>query len=195
LITVEDSLEIGPERFEDLHPDHETLEAREANTEGVGAFTLAELVRSGLRMDPQRVIVGEVRGAEVLPMLLAMSQGNDGSMCSIHADSSKGVFGRLAMYAAMTPERLVPDVTNLLVANAVDLIMHLGWVNGERRVTSVRQVVGAVEGGQVVSNELWRPDASGSGVPAAPPTPEFAAQLEVHGFDATAHAAAQGWWR
>src|SRR3546814_6966708 len=91
-------------------------------------------------MDPQRVIVGEVRGAEVLPMLLAMSQGNDGSMCSIHADSSKGVFGRLAMYAAMTPERLIPDVTNLLVANALDLIVHLGWVSGVRRVTSVRQV-------------------------------------------------------
>ncbi len=195
LITVEDSLEIGLERFEDLHPDHETLEAREANTEGVGSFTLAELVRSALRMDPQRVIVGEVRGAEVLPMLLAMSQGNDGSMCSVHADSSKGVFGRLAMYAAMTPERLVPDVTNLLVANAVDLIVHLGWVAGERRVSSVRQVTGAVEGGQVVSNELWRPDNTGTGVPAAPPTPEFATQLEAYGFDAAAHAAAQGWWR
>jgi Flp pilus assembly CpaF family ATPase len=195
LITVEDSLEIGLERFEDLHPDHETLEAREANTEGVGSFSLAELVRSALRMDPQRVIVGEVRGAEVLPMLLAMSQGNDGSMCSIHADSSKGVFGRLAMYAAMTPERLVPDVTNLLVASAVDLIVHLGWVSGERRVTSVRQVAGTIEGGQVVSNELWRPDGTGSGLPAAPPTPELAAQLEAHGFDATAHAGAHGWWR
>src|SRR5690606_29214455 len=98
LITIEDSLEIGLEHFEELHPDFETLEAREANTEGVGESSLAELVRAGLRMDPQRVIVGEVRGAEVLPMLLAMSQGNDGSMCSIHADSSKGVFGRLAMY-------------------------------------------------------------------------------------------------
>ncbi|KAA0235947.1 MAG: CpaF family protein [Actinobacteria bacterium] len=195
LITVEDSLEIGLERFEDLHPDHETLEAREPNTEGVGSFTLAGLVRSALRMDPQRVIVGEVRGAEVLPMLLAMSQGNDGSMCSIHADSSKGVFGRLAMYAAMTPERLIPDVTNLLVANAVDLIVHLGWVSGQRRVTSVREVTGAVEGGQVVSNELWRPDGTGAGVPAAPPTPELSTQLEAHGFDATAHAAAQGWWR
>ncbi len=195
LITVEDSLEIGLERFEDLHPDHETLEAREANTEGVGSFTLAELVRSALRMDPQRVIVGEVRGAEVLPMLLAMSQGNDGSMCSIHADSSKGVFGRLAMYAAMTPERLIPDVTNLLVGNAVDLIVHLGWVSGERRVTSVRQVTGAVEGGQVVSNEMWRPDGTGVGVPAAPPTPDFAAQLETCGFDAASHGAARGWWR
>ena len=66
LITVEDSLEIGLERFENLHPDHETLEAREPNTEGVGAITLADLVRSALRMDPHRVIVGEVRGAEAL---------------------------------------------------------------------------------------------------------------------------------
>jgi Flp pilus assembly CpaF family ATPase len=195
LITVEDSLEIGLERFEHLHPDYETLEAREANTEGVGAFTLADLVRSALRMDPQRVIVGEVRGAEVLPMLLAMSQGNDGSMCSIHADSSKGVFGRLAMYAAMTPERLVPDVTNLLVSNAVDLIVHLGWVSGDRKVTSVRQVTGTVEGGHVVSNELWRPDTDGAGVPAAPPTPDFAVKLEANGFDPTVHAAAPGWWR
>jgi Flp pilus assembly CpaF family ATPase len=195
LITVEDSLEIGIERFDDLHPDHETLEAREPNTEGVGAFTLADLVRSALRMDPQRVIVGEVRGAEVLPMLLAMSQGNDGSMCSIHADSSRGVFGRLAMYAAMTPERLSPDVTNLLVANAVDLIVHLGWVEGERRITSVRQVTGAVEGTQVVSNELWRPDAGGSAAPAAPPTPELMAKLDRFGFDVEAHATANGWWR
>lgn len=195
LITIEDSLEIGLERFEDLHPDHETLEAREANTEGLGAFTLAELVRSALRMDPQRVIVGEVRGAEVLPMLLAMSQGNDGSMCSIHADSSKGVFGRLAMYAAMTPERLVPEVTNLLVANAVDLIVHLGWVDGARQVTSVRQVTGTVEGSQVVSNELWKPNEIGAAVPAAPPTVELTDKLERYGFDVEAHALAHGWWR
>jgi pilus assembly protein CpaF len=195
LITIEDSLEIGLERFEDLHPDYETLEAREANTEGAGAFTLADLVRSGLRMDPQRVIVGEVRGAEVLPMLLAMSQGNDGSMCSIHADSSKGVFGRLAMYAAMTPERLSPETTNLLVAGAVDVIVHLGWIDGHRRVTSVREVTGSVELGQVVSNELWRPDERGAARPAAPPTPELAATLADHGFDATVHAAADGYWR
>lgn len=195
LITIEDSLEIGIERFDDLHPDHEALEAREANTEGVGAFTLADLVRSGLRMDPQRVIVGEVRGAEVLPMLLAMSQGNDGSMCSIHADSSKGVFARLAMYAAMTPERLAPDVTNLLVANAVDLVVHLGWVNGERAVTSIREITGSLEAGQIVSNELWRPGPDGRGVPAAPPTTDLASSLEAHGFRPADHATASGWWR
>ncbi len=195
LITIEDSLEIGVERFEDLHPDHETLEAREANTEGVGEFSLADLVRSALRMDPQRVIVGEVRGAEVLPMLLAMSQGNDGSMCSIHADSSKGVFARLAMYAAMTPEHLAPEVTNLLVSNAVDLVVHLGWVDGERRVTSIREIAGTLEADQVVSNELWRPDPRGSAVPAAPPTTEFAASLAEHGFAPGDHATADGWWR
>jgi pilus assembly protein CpaF len=195
LITIEDSLEIGVDRFDDLHPDHETLEARESNTEGVGAFTLADLVRSALRMDPQRVIVGEVRGAEVLPMLLAMSQGNDGSMCSIHADSSKGVFARLAMYAAMTTERLAPEVTNLLVANAVDLVVHLGWIDGERVVTSVREITGGVETGQVVSNEIWRPDHLGRGVPAAPPTPEMSRSLEDHGFRPMDHAAAEGWWR
>jgi pilus assembly protein CpaF len=195
LITIEDSLEIGVERFDDLHPDHETLEAREANTEGVGEFSLADLVRSALRMDPQRVIVGEVRGAEVLPMLLAMSQGNDGSMCSVHADSSKGVFSRLAMYAAMTTERLAPDVTNLLVANAVDLVVHLGWVGGNRVVTSIREITGTVEAGQVVSNELWRPGADGVAVPAAPPTAELARSLEDHGFRPLDHAAAEGWWR
>lgn len=195
LITVEDSLELGLEHFEDLHPDHETLEAREANTEGVGAFSLAELVRAGLRMDPQRVIVGEVRGAEVLPMLLAMSQGNDGSMCSIHADSSKGVFGRLAMYAAMTRERLEPEVTNLLVANALDLIVHLAWVGGTRRVTSVREVTGVVESGQVASNELWRPGPDGRALATGtPPTSERLGALEAQGFDRRVLAARDGGW-
>ena len=75
LITIEDSLEIGLEHFDDLHPDHETIEARDANTEGVGEFTLADGVRAALRMDPDRVIVGEVRGAEVLPMLLGHEPG------------------------------------------------------------------------------------------------------------------------
>ena len=71
------------------------------------------------------------------------------------------------------------DVTTHLEANAVDLIVHLGWVEGRRRVTSVREVPGTIEAGQVVSNELWRPDEDGLAVPAAPPTPEFATALET----------------
>ena len=183
IITIEDSLEIGLEHFIDLHPDQETIESRDPNTEGVGEFSMSDGVRAGLRMDPDRVIVGEVRGAEVLPMLLAMSQGNDGSMCSIHADSSKGVFGRLAMYAAMTRERLDPEVTNLLVANAVDLIVHVGWVGGVRRVTSVREVTGVVESGHVSSNELWRPGRDGRGIPASPPSVATLEALMDAGFD------------
>lgn len=146
-------------------------------------------------MDPDRVIVGEVRGSEVLPMLLAMSQGNDGSMCSIHADSSKGVFGRLAMYAAMTRERLEPDVTNLLVANAVDVIVHLGWVDGVRRITSVREVTGVVEGGHVASNELWRPGTDGRALPGVPASEETIVAVEQHGFDRHEFSAPGRWAR
>jgi Flp pilus assembly CpaF family ATPase len=185
LITVEDSLELGIEQFTSLHPDHESIEARDANTEGVGEFTLSDGVRAGLRMDPDRVIVGEVRGAEVLPMLLAMSQGNDGSMCSVHADSSRGVFDRLAMYGAMTNEQLDPSVTNLLVANAVDLIVHLGWVAGARRVTSVREVTGVSDAGHVASNEVWRPGSDGRATPNVPLQHDTLSEVASAGFDAS----------
>jgi Flp pilus assembly CpaF family ATPase len=182
LITVEDSLELGLERFADLHPDYETLEARSANIEGVGEVSMAGLVRSGLRMDPDRVIVGEVRGKEVLPMLLAMSQGNDGSMCSVHAESSSGVFGRLAMYAAMSEERLEPRYTNLLVAQAVHLVVHVGWSEGARCINSVREVTGS-EGEQVLTNEVFRPGPNGRAVPGYPLREETLARLERVGFD------------
>jgi Flp pilus assembly CpaF family ATPase len=185
LLTVEDSLELGLEHFEDLHPDYEAIEAREANTEGQGAFSLADGVRAGLRMNPDRVIVGEIRGgAELLSMLLAMSQGNDGSMCSLHADSSAGVFSRLAMYAAMTPERLAPDVTARLVAEAVQVVVHLGWVDGVRRVTSIREVTGVSDAGQVASNEVWRPGPYGRAVPHMPLSQPTLARLVEAGFDA-----------
>src|SRR5690606_22506584 len=104
------------------HLDVVEMEARDANTEGMGAVSMAELVRMGLRMNPSRVIVGEVRGAEVIPMLNAMSQGNDGSMCTIHASGSDGVFDRVAAYCVQAPEHLDRVASNLLAANAVDLV-------------------------------------------------------------------------
>src|SRR3546814_14433776 len=91
IVTIETELELGLDRYPDLHPDCVALEAREANVEGVGTVTAASLVRMSLRMSPDRVIVGEVRGDEVIPMLNAMSQGNEGSMCTVHADSSATV--------------------------------------------------------------------------------------------------------
>lgn len=188
LITIEDSLEIGLERFADRHPDYETLAARSANTEGAGQITLAQLVRTGLRMSPDRVIVGEVRGHEILPMLLAMSQGNDGSLCTIHASSSKETFKRFAMYAAMTPERLDTATTNLLVANAVHLVVHLGWPAGRRAVTSVREVVDA-EDERMISNEVWQPGPDGCAVPGAPLRDATLSRLIDAGLDPQYQAA------
>lgn len=169
LITIEESLEIGLHRFADQHPNSGELEARSANIEGRGMIDIADLTREALRMDPGRVIVGEVRGREVLPMLLAMSQGNDGSMCTIHADSAEGVFGRLQMYAAMTAESLEPHVTNLLVANAVDFVVHVGWGNKEdgtpiRRLKTILQVIGC-EGVNVISNKIFAQSGGGWGTP------------------------------
>lgn len=184
IITVEDSLEIGLEHFADLHPNHVDLEARDANLEGVGEFPMHRLVRSGLRMQPDRVIVGEVRGAEALPMMLAMSQGNDGSMCTIHADSSLGVFNRLQMYMAMTPERFDVEVTNLMIANAVHVIVHLGRLDtNERVVTSVREITGA-DGPLVTSNEVYAPDDTGRAMPRFTLRDSNLARLERAGFDA-----------
>jgi pilus assembly protein CpaF len=193
LITIEDSLEIGLERFADRHPDYETLTARTANTEGAGQISLAELVRTGLRMSPDRVIVGEVRGDELLPMLLAMSQGNDGSLCTIHASTSKETFKRFQMYAAMSPERLDAETTNLLVANAVHLVVHIGWVAGRRVVTSVREVVDA-EGPRLVSNEIFTPDPGGRAVPGFPIRDDTMQRLRQHGFEAELLANRDGWW-
>jgi hypothetical protein len=76
-------------------------------------------------MNADRVIVGEVLGDEILPMLNAMSQGRSGSMCTIHADSSEGVFRRIASYAVQAPERLPLEATNLLVAGAVHLVVYI----------------------------------------------------------------------
>jgi Flp pilus assembly CpaF family ATPase len=116
-------------------------------------------------------------------------------MCSVHADSSRSVFGRLAIYAAMTRERLEPEVTNLITASAVDLVVHLQWVGGVRQVTSVREVIDGIEGGQIVTNELWRPGRDGRGLPASPPTEDLSARLFSEGFDTTHLADGPGWWR
>lgn len=168
LITVEDSLELALDRDSQAHPDVVAMQARDANTEGEGEITCADLVRWALRMSPDRVIVGEVRGAEVVPMLNAMSQGNDGSMCTLHASSSRGAFTKLATYAVQAPERLPLEATNLLVASAVDFVVHLDHDgSGRRVVSSVREVTDA-DGTQVASNEIWRPGPDGHAVPAAP---------------------------
>lgn len=183
LVTVEDSLEIGLERFSDLHPDHVDLEARNANVEGVGALTMNDLAINALRMNPGRLIVGEVRGDEALTLLLACTQGNDGAMCTVHADSSSGVFGRLQMYLAMTRERFEPEAANLMVAQGIDCILHVAKLaDGTRAITSVREVTGA-EGEVVVSNEIYGPDVDGRAVGRFRFSEDRMGRLERAGFD------------
>ena len=168
LVTIEDTLELALDADPRRHPDVVALQAREANIEGVGAVELADLVRWALRMSPDRVTVGEVRGAELIPMLNAMSQGNDGSMSTIHSSTSAGAFDKLAAYAAQSPERLSREATTLLIASAVHIVVHLAFApDGTRVVSSVREVI-AADGPQVVSNEVYTPGPEGRAVPAAP---------------------------
>ena len=194
LVTIEDSLELGLERFPELHPDVVALEAREPNLEGQGGIGLADLVRWALRLSPDRVIVGESRGEEVLALLNAMSQGTDGSMTTIHASSSKGAFSKLATYAIQAPERLPVEATNLLVANAVDMVIFIAQDPASRRfVSSVREVVDA-DGAMVVSNEVFRPGPDGRGVPGVPLRAETMDELIQVGFDPDVLGRPGGWW-
>ena len=124
-MTIEQAFELGLDTPPHRHPDMVALEARQANMEGAGLVSVADLVRRALRMNADRVIVGEVLGDEVLPMLNAMSQGRSGSMCTIHADSSAGVFRRIASYAVQAPERLPLEASNLLLAGAIHFVVHL----------------------------------------------------------------------
>lgn len=193
IVTVETELELGLDRFTDIHPDVVALEARDANVEGVGQVTASELVRMSLRMNPDRVIVGEVRGDEIIPMLNAMSQGNDGSMCTLHADSSGTVFNKLGLYAMQAPERLSLEATNQLAAAAIDLVVFIAKTATGRFIASVRQVVGAEER-RVITNELFAPGRDGRAVPGIPIPHELMAQLAAVGYDRAWHERPEGWW-
>ena len=193
IVTIEDAYELGIDRFGDAHPDHDMLQSRPANIEGRGEITLLDLTKMALRMDPDRVVVGEVRGAEAFPMLLAMSQGNNGSMCTMHADSSRSVFPKLAAYVSMADTGLPIETVNLLVAQAVHFVVQIELVDGVRRVTSVREVVDA-EGSRVTSNEIFCPSPDGWAVPGYPMRDQTVRLLERFGFDPTLLDRPDGWW-
>ncbi|MET7949018.1 CpaF family protein [Micromonospora sp. NPDC049275] len=168
IVTVEDAFELGLDEDATSHPNTAALQQREPNLEGVGGIDMAAMVRWGLRMRPDRVIVGESRGAEAVPMLLAMSQGNDGSMCTVHASSSKQALTRLAMYVMQAPERLAFDAANVLIGQAVHFVLHLDVAtDGTRVLSSIREVL-ETDGEQIPSNEIYRPGPDRRAVPAAP---------------------------
>lgn len=153
IVTIEDAYELGLEHFAEKHPDYDSLQSRSANIEGQGEVTLADLTRMALRMDPDRVIVGEVRGAEAFPMLMAMSQGNNGSMCTMHADGTRSVFPKLAAYLSMASTGLPVETVNVLLASALHFVIFIENSGGCRRIASIREVVDT-DGNNIVSNEV-----------------------------------------
>jgi Flp pilus assembly CpaF family ATPase len=181
LITIEDAYELA--LFDPAaHPNVLAFQSRRANLEGVGAVSMSALVRTALRMNPDRVIVGETRGEEVIDLLKAMSQGNDGSFATVHASSSGQAFSRLMMYAVQAPERLTFEASAMLIAEAVHLVVHLDWTPDKRRVvSSVREVVG-FDGRDVASNEAWRPGPNRCAAPATPLRTQTLDRLEAAGL-------------
>ena len=201
LVTIENAFELGLHEpdLKELHPNVAALEAREANVEGEGEISMAELVRAGLRLNPSRVIVGEVLGDEIVSMLEAMSQGNDGSMGTIHATSSAYVWRRMAMYAAKSAMRLPAEVTYQMIDGAIDFGVFIGMhderaLGGrlQRFVSSVREVTGS-DGAQVITNEVYRPGPDGRAVPA-PGVLRCLEDLELVGFDPSWLENTAGWW-
>lgn len=182
IVTIEDAYELGLDHFEHLHPDHDALQSRPANIEGQGEITLADLTRMALRMDPDRVIVGEVRGAEAFPMLLAMSQGNNGSMCTMHADSTRSVFPKLAAYVSMASTGLPIDTVNLLLASALHFVIYIDNSNDWRQVASVREVVDC-DGSNIISNEIFSLDKDGELVKAFPLRESTRELLAKYGYE------------
>jgi pilus assembly protein CpaF len=185
LITVERALELGIDHFPELHPNVIAFEERLPNMEGQGAIPMAELVRRSLRMNPSRVIVGEVLGDEIVTMLNAMSQGNDGSLSTIHANSSLEVFNRISTYAIQSSERLPVEATHMLIAGAIDFVVFIEKRNEYARggrllrfVSSVREVTGI--DGRVQSSEVFTTGPDGRAVPHAPVS--CAAELAEHGY-------------
>ena len=173
LITVERALELGLDQFPELHPTVVSFEERLPNSEGLGAIGMADLVRRSLRMNPSRVIVGEVLGDEIVTMLNAMSQGNDGSLSTIHANSSMEVFNRISTYALQSQENLPVEATQMLIAGAINFVVFLRKRNTHneggslsRAIESVREVTGV--DGRVLSSEIFAPGSDGRAVAHAP---------------------------
>jgi Flp pilus assembly CpaF family ATPase len=192
LITVERALELGIDHFPELHPNVVAFEERLPNMEGQGAISMAELVRRSLRMNPSRVIVGEVLGDEIVTMLNAMTQGNDGSLSTIHANSSLEVFNRICTYAIQAAERLPVEATHMLIAGAIDFVVYIekrnDYASGgqlRRYVSSIREVTGV--DGRVLSSEVFSAGPDGRAVPHAPVScPD---ELAEHGYEP-----ARGMW-
>jgi pilus assembly protein CpaF len=190
LITIEDSAELQ------LKQDHVVrLETRPPNIEGKGQVTQRDLVRNSLRMRPDRIIVGEVRGGEALDMLQAMNTGHDGSLSTIHANSARDALSRIETMVLMAgvdlPERAIREQ----IASAINLVIQLSRLtDGSRKIVNISEVTG-MEGNTVVMQDIFvfkkkgvRPDGGvlGDFVPTGV-RPWFMERFKISGFEVPEH--------
>ena len=151
VITIEDSAELQIKGLKNLV----TLETRNANTAGSGQITIRDLIKTSLRMRPERIIVGEVRGPEALDMLQAMNTGHDGSLSTGHANSTRDMLSRLETMVLSGAAGLPLEAVRQQIASAIDIIIHLARLRDKTRKTmEITEVVG-YENGKILLNPLY----------------------------------------
>ncbi|MBP7186593.1 MAG: CpaF family protein [Ruminococcus sp.] len=151
VITIEDSAELQITGVENLV----SLETKQANAEGKGAITIKDLIKSSLRMRPERIVVGEVRGEEALDMLQAMNTGHDGSLSTGHANSAKDMLTRLETMVLQGASGLPLDAVRRQIGSALDIIIHLSRMRDHsRKVVEITEVLG-YENGEIILNPLY----------------------------------------
>jgi pilus assembly protein CpaF len=185
IVTIEDSAELQLQQ-----PHTVRLETRPPNIEGRGEVTQRDLVRNALRMRPDRIVIGEVRGGEAIDMLQAMNTGHDGSLTTIHANTPRDALSRLETMIQMTGMRLSDRAMRQQIASALNLVVQVARLSdGSRRVTSISEITG-MEGETITMQEIFQyertgVDAQGTVLGRFRPTgirPRFAERLKACGL-------------
>jgi pilus assembly protein CpaF len=173
IVTIEDAAELR------LRQGHVVrLEARPANLEGRGEVTIRALVRTALRMRPDRIVVGEVRGGEALDMLSAMTTGHDGSLTTVHANSPEGAVDRVQTLALMAGVEVPHEAVSRMAASAIDLVVHQARVaGGARRVAAIAEVT-TLANAAIEVRPLMELDEQGDEHWCAPADPRVRAAVE-----------------
>ena len=185
IVTIEDSAELQLQQ-----PHVVRLETRPPNIEGRGEVTQRDLVRNALRMRPDRIVIGEVRGGEAIDMLQAMNTGHDGSLTTIHANTPRDALSRLETMIQMTGMRLSERAMRQQIASALDVVLQVARLSdGTRRVTSISEITG-MEGDTVTMQEIFQYERTGID-PSGKVTgrfratgirPRFAEKLKAYGL-------------
>jgi len=151
VLTIEDAAELRLQQ-----PHWLPLETRPANLEGQGEISIRDLVKNALRMRPDRIILGEIRGSECFDMLAAMNTGHDGSMCTLHSNSPREALARMENMVMMSDIKVPKEAISRQIADSVDLVIQVKRLrDGSRRVTNVTEVIG-MEGAVIVTQELFK---------------------------------------